>query len=91
VRLQQFEQRRAAGGGMGGQWQARRDMLGLRMLRMVVGVATVALVLVNIFFLRSLTVSLLVVALVVLWIALTIAQIYYVSRMRKGLQQPPGP
>lgn len=63
ARLQQVEQRWGATGGAGGQWRARRNMLGLRIARMAVGLATILLILTNVFFLRSIYVSLLVVAL----------------------------
>ena len=54
------------------------------MVRMVVGVAAIALVLLNILFVESIYVRLVVIALIVVWIALTAGQMYYLSRMRKG-------
>lgn len=77
ARIQQFEQM----GGAGGQWRARRNMLGLRIARMAVGLVAILLILTNIFFLRSIYVSIVVVALVLLWVVLTIFQFYYLSRM----------
>lgn len=68
------------------RWQARGDarsaMLTLRIVRMVIGVSAVLLALTNIFLLRSLSVSLVVLALVVLWVVVTVVQISYLARMR---------
>jgi hypothetical protein len=82
-RLKQFgemrEQRRAL----------RRSMLGLRIVRMVVGVSAIVLILGNIFLLRSLEVSYLVVTLVILWVIITVVQLFFLSRARSRLG--PGP
>jgi hypothetical protein len=85
ARLQQIEQRRGtgAGGATGGQRAYRGNMLTLRILRMVVGVSAIVLALSNVFVFESLDVRLIVVALVVLWIALTIFQLYYLARRRR--------
>src|ERR1017187_6580954 len=89
ARLQQVQQQRrgargasGAGGGMGGgAWGSRGNMFTLRIVRMVVGLAAVALALSNFFIVESGYVRLVIVALVVLWIALTAFQLFYLSRM----------
>jgi len=94
VKLQQVqEQRRTMGGG--GGWSHRGSMLAIVIVRRVVGLAAVLLVIVNILVLRSLDVSLLVVALLSLWVVLTLYQIYRFSRMRRrwapGMGAPASP
>jgi hypothetical protein len=88
VRLQQVQQQRGggmgAGGAMSGQGTSRRNMYTVRMVRMVVGIAAIILVVSNILFVESAYVRLVVVALVVVWIALTVGQMYYLSRIRRG-------
>jgi hypothetical protein len=98
ARLQQVQQqrRRGAGGGMGGAWGSRGNMLTLRIVRMVVGLAAVALALSNLFLVESGYVRLVIVALVVVWMVLTAFQLLYLSRMRSrwgasGFSAPPGP
>jgi len=79
AKLQQVqEQRRAAGGG----WGPTRSMIAIRMARMVVGLAAVVLGLSNLLLVRSAYVSLAVVGLVVVWIALTVFQLFYLSSAR---------
>jgi hypothetical protein len=51
---------------------------------MVVAIAAIVLVVSNILFVESASLRLVIVALVVLWIALTVAQFYYRSMMRRG-------
>jgi len=87
ARLQQAEQwlGTGAGGAMGEQWASRRNMLDLRIARMVVGIAVLALVVSNVLFVQSAYLRLAVVVLFVVWIALTVVQLYYVSRMRRAL------
>lgn len=82
AKLKQVQEERRAGGWGGGRgpWGS---MLALRMARMVVGLAAVVLALSNIFVLRSLYVSLSVLGLVVLWIVLTVFQLFYLSRARR--------
>jgi hypothetical protein len=82
ARLQQIQQQRRAGGGMGGGWGSRGNMFALRIARMVVGLAAVVLALSNFFIVESEYVRLAVVALIVLWIALTVFQLFYLSRTR---------
>lgn len=84
-RLKQIEEQRRAGGGGGAGWGgARRNMFTLRIVRMITAVAFVALLLVNIF-VQSLELRLITFALVIVWIGLTVAQIYYLSRARRRL------
>jgi hypothetical protein len=95
AKLKQVREERVAGrpGGGDGGWRATGAMLTLRIARMVVGVAAILLALVNIVYVRSLDLSLLVATLLALWIALTVYQIYRFSRMRRRwmTQRPAGP
>jgi len=70
------------GGAIGEQWEFRRNVLGLRMARMVVVITAVLVVLANIFFLQSVDVTYAVVALFILWVVLTAVQFYYTSKAR---------
>jgi hypothetical protein len=76
------EQRTAWRGGMGGGAPSRGTMLALRMTRMVVGLVVILLIISNILVARSLYLSLVIIALLFLWVALTVAQLYYLSRLR---------
>jgi hypothetical protein len=89
ARLKQIEERR--GGASGAQWTSKRNALGIRMARMIVGLAAIVLALTNIFFVQSEYLRLVVVSLVVLWIILTVFQIYYVSRARSRLREGASP
>lgn len=82
ARLKQVQEQRGAwaSGGMG-MW--KRNMA-MRIVRMVVGLTAVVLALTNLLVVRSLDLSLVVLALVIVWIALTIYQIFYFSRMRRS-------
>jgi hypothetical protein len=84
ARLKQVQEERRAGGGMGGAREFRRTMFTLRIARMVVGLCAVVLALSNFLVVRSTYVSLAVVGLVLLWIALTVVQLAYLSRARSG-------
>jgi len=82
-RLRQIEEQRRAGGGGGAGWGgARRNMFTLRIVRMITAVTFVALLLVNIF-VQSMELRLITFALVIVWIGLTVAQIYYLPRARR--------
>lgn len=83
ARLQQPERQRD---GAEGQRQNRQHILALRMVRMVVGITAVILVLTNIFILKSKYVGLVIIALIVLWVVLTVFQLYYLSRVRRRLR-----
>ena len=85
ARLQQVEQRRGAGGAMGGQWASRRRMLDIRITKMVILIAVLALLVTNLLFVQSAYLWLAVVVLFVSWIALTLVQLRYLSRMRRAL------
>ena len=69
---------------MGGGGRASRvNMIALRMARMVVGIAVILLILSNIFIARSAYVSLAVLGLLVLFLVLSVLQLYYLSRARR--------
>jgi len=84
TRLEQVEQRRGSGGASGGQRISRSSMIALRIVRMVVGISAIALALSNIFVFGSPDLRLIVVVLVVVWIVLTVFQLYYLSKMRRA-------
>jgi len=54
----------------------------LRILRMVVGLAAVVLAFSNLLFIQNLSLRYVTLSLVLLWIVLTVFQLYYLSRMR---------
>jgi len=81
ARLQQIEQRR---GGMEGQRSTMRGLISLRMARLAVGAAALILAVVNIFYFQNLELRYLVITLIVIWIALTLAQFFYLSRIRRN-------
>ena len=83
ARLKQIEAQ--WGGAIGEQWEFRRNMLGLRVARLVIGMTAVIVALADVFLLRSADASYTVVALVVLWVVLTAAQAYYVARARSRM------
>ena len=80
AKLKQVRDARKAGGN---GWGARGTMLTIRIARMAVGVAAVLLALTNILFVRNLDLSVVVLGLLVLWMLLTVYQIFRFSRMRK--------
>jgi hypothetical protein len=86
ARLSQFERGPMARPGAGSRLRT------LRMSRMLVGVLAVALALLN-FLLRSWYVWAVAAALMVVWIALTVLDIYYMSRVRgpRAGARAPGP
>lgn len=89
ARLQEFQQQRRTGlgGAQRGAWSARGTMIELRMARMAVGLGAIVIALSNIFLFRSLDLTLVVFALVILWVALTIFQFYYLARIRSRWRQ----
>jgi len=87
ARFQEFQQRWASGGQM---WARRKNMVALRMARMVVGLSVVGLALLNILFIQNWNLRYVTVTLLVVWIALTVYQMYYVSGMRRMMGPPPG-
>ena len=86
AKLKQVQEKRRTMGGMsgmsGGGWGSRGTMFAMRMARMVVGLAAVVLALSNLLYAHNVYVSLAVFGLVVIWIALTVYQLVYLSRMR---------
>lgn len=84
AKLKQVQDERMALGGMGGGGH-RGTMAPIRTARMVVGFAAVLLILVNIAFVRSLDISFVVLGLLVIWLAVSLYQILYLSRMRRRL------
>jgi hypothetical protein len=88
AKLKQVQDERRGGGGMGGGTRSRGSMIPIRMARMVVGLAAVVIALSNILVLRSGYLSLVVVGLVAIWIALTVFQLIYLSRMRRRRGAP---
>jgi hypothetical protein len=73
---------RSGGGGMGGRGPSG-SVFALRIARMVVGLAAVVLALSNVLFMRSAYLSLAVLGLATLWIALTVFQLFNLSRARR--------
>jgi Flp pilus assembly protein TadB len=78
--LKEFEERRNRGGGF--QEGSRRNMMSLRFARIAVAVLFIVLILVNLLYF-SWELRLLAALVAVTWIALTIAQIAYMSRARR--------
>ena len=66
-------------------------MLGLRLAGMILGVTAILVVLANTFLLRSWDARYAAVVLVILWVALTVIQLYYLSKERNRLGRPRGP
>lgn len=81
ARLKQFEEKWTTRRG----WSSRRDVLDLRIARMVTGTTAIVLILVNIFLVQDLYLRYTIVALVVLWVVLSVVQIYYVSKVRSQM------
>lgn len=82
---QQIQKEREAGGAARGIWASRRELTALRMVRMAVGLAAIALALSNILVAQSAYLRSVTVGLFLLWIALTVFQLYHLSRVRCGL------
>ncbi len=78
-RLKQLEERRIRSQGSWGSWGRT---VSLRVARMALGILFVVILLVNIFVL-SWELRILAALVGIAWIGLTIAQIYYVSRIRR--------
>jgi hypothetical protein len=88
-RLKQMQEQRRQGGGRGwggggggGFGTARSSMLSLRIARMAMAALFVVLVLVNLF-VFSWDLRIVAALVAVTWVALTIAQIVYLSKMRR--------
>jgi hypothetical protein len=89
-RLKQVEEMRHQGGG-GGNQGLRGGMRNLRIARLATAVLIVSLLLINVF-IQSFELRILTIVIVVGWIALTLFQIYQLSKMRRrfGPAQQPG-
>jgi hypothetical protein len=82
ARLRQMQER--GPGQFGGSRQNfRGSMFGMRITRMIVGVLAILLVLINIFE-RSTIIWLVILALVIVWIGLSIFQIYFMASARRN-------
>jgi hypothetical protein len=83
-RLKQIQEQRqkARSSGAGGGWGMRRTMMTLRFARLATALLFVILLLVNLF-VQSWEIRLATSAILVVWIGLFIAYIYYVSKARK--------
>jgi hypothetical protein len=81
-RLKEIEEQRQGEGAVSG---FRDRMFTLRIARMVMAVMLIALVLVNVL-VHSWELTMTVAFLMLAWLAVTILQIYYVSRTRRRLQ-----
>jgi hypothetical protein len=92
ARLKQVQEERIAGGRGADVMSGGRGPVGgvfaLRIARMVVGLAAVVLALSNILFSRRAYLSFVVLGLVILWIALTVFQLFNLSRARRGWRAP---
>jgi hypothetical protein len=84
AKLKQVQEERRAGGrgGMGGGSGSRGSMFALRIARRVVGLSAIILAVSNLLFVQSEYLRFAVLGLVVLWIALTVFQLVYLSRAR---------
>jgi len=82
AKLKQVQEERRAGGWGGGGRGQWGSMLAIRIARMAVGLVAVVLALSNILFVRSAYLSFAVLGLIVLWVALTVFQLFYLSRAR---------
>jgi len=70
----------------GGRMGVRRNMMTIRILRMIIGVTVVALVLLNLLYGRGTVSWYLIIALIVVWIAISLFQILYLSRERSRIR-----
>ena len=83
ARLQQMERPGFGGGGrLQGRQNIRINLLALRMVRLTVGILTLLLIVANIFYFRNPDVWIGVGVLLVITIAISVFQIYYLSKAR---------
>ena len=80
-RLKQVEEMRRQGGGAG-NLSSRGSMIQLRIARLATTVLIVALLLINVF-VQSFELRIVTIIIVVVWIVLTLVQIYQLSRMHR--------
>lgn len=83
-RLSELEQSRGFAGGYGRARASRGKVFTLRIIRMVLGTIIVLLVLINFLTGRSTSLWIVVAALVVVWIVISVLQIFYLAGMRRG-------
>jgi hypothetical protein len=83
-RLSELEQGRGFSGGYGRGRAFRGRVFTLRIIRMVLGTFIVLLVLINFLTERSTSLWVVIAALVVVWIAVSVMQIYYLARARQA-------
>lgn len=81
AKLKQVQEQRRAMGGAGAR--SMGSVFATRIARMLIGPAAVVLAILNILVLRSYSVTLVVVGLLVIWLVLTVYQISYLARMRR--------
>jgi hypothetical protein len=74
------------GYSQGGMHGFRRSMMTIRIVRMIMGVAIIIMVLVNFLYGRGTLSWYLIAALIVVWIAISVLQIYYLSRLRNRMR-----
>lgn len=86
ARLSELGQQGWMGSGNGGRLGIRRNMVTLRIIRMVLGVIIIILFLSNFLYGRGTISWYLIAGLFVLWIAISVFQIYYLSRMRSRMR-----
>jgi hypothetical protein len=85
-RFTEFEQRRHSWSGYRGSSPVRRNMFVLRITRMILGVLILSLVLVNFLYGGSLIVWAAIVVLIVVWISISVFQIFYLAGSRRRVR-----
>lgn len=88
-RLKQIQAEGREGISFGSSWSLKRRMLELRIARMVLGVIVVALVLYDLLYVGEAELRFLIVGLLSVWLALTLIQLYWMSRIRAGMGSAP--
>jgi hypothetical protein len=81
-RLKEVEEQRR---GEGAAWSFRSRLFTLRIVRMVMAALSIVLLLAS-FFVRSWELTVIAAFFIAAWLAVTVLQIYYVSRARRRLQ-----
>jgi hypothetical protein len=85
-RLKQIEQRRVA---RVGEWNPRKRIVTLRLIQLGIIVLLITLLIVN-SFIQSWELKIVTAAIFVVWLLITILQIYYLSRVRKRISAQQG-
>ena len=83
-RLSEFGQGRGLAGGYGNAHAFRARMFTLRIVRMVLGTIIVLLLLINFLTQRSTSLWIVIATLVVVWIAISVMQIYHLASVRRA-------